>query len=513
MAEPAPVLQMQGISKRFPGVQALDNVSYDLRPGEVHALVGENGAGKSTLMKILSGVYQPDEGQVLLNGQAVGIRNPRHAQELGISIVHQELSLFPNLTVAENIMGGHMPVRGWLRLEDRKKAQDIASSYLAKFDLPLDPRALLSSLSMGQQQVVEIAKALAQQARILILDEPTSSLTEHETVLLLRLIRQLRAENLSVIYISHRMEEICQISDRVTVLRDGRWVGTLSGDEIDLDTIIRMMVGRNLDTQHFGGQSTGVQDELLLSVEDLSSTGRFAGISFDLHKGEILGMAGLIGAGRTDVALAIFGAIPIHSGVVRIGGAERHIRSPHDALDLGIAYLSENRQSDSLFPGLGVRENISVTHLEAFARAGVVNQRLEAAEASRYVDQLSIMAHDVEQRIANLSGGNQQKVILARWLAVNPRILLVDEPTKGIDIGSKQEIYMLLHRLASEGVGILLISSEMAEVLALSDRILVMHEGRLAGILSRAEATEENVMILAAGQELAAGPFLAAAPY
>jgi len=502
MSEAKLLLEMRNISKRFPGVQALDGVSFDLYPGEVHALVGENGAGKSTLMKILSGVYQPDEGEILLGGVPIGIKSPRQAQDLGISIVHQELSLFQNLTVAENILGGRMPARGLLRLQDRKSAFCIAQEYLANFDLPIDPGTPLDRLSVGQQQVVEIAKALVQQARVLILDEPTSSLTEHETALLFKVISRLRSEGLAVIYISHRLEEIFRIADRVTVLRDGQWVGTKTVAESDLETIIRMMVGRRLHLEDLYGRDSGATGEVILDVEHLTSGGRFADVSFQLHAGEILGMAGLIGAGRTDVALALFGAAPVDAGVIRIGGTPQRIHSPHQAMALGLAYLSENRQSDGLFFNMSVRENISVTHLDSLAKLGFVDQRREAQEAQRFVGELSIQTPSVEQPAMNLSGGNQQKTILARWLAIKPRILIVDEPTKGIDVGSKQEIYALLHQLAAKGVGIILISSEMPEILGVSDRILVMHEGRLAGQLRRSEATEDKIMMLAAGQSL-----------
>jgi ABC-type sugar transport system ATPase subunit len=473
---PPLVLEMRSIRKRFPGVQALDGVSFELRAGEVHALVGENGAGKSTLMKILSGVYQPDDGEIILAGKPVTISNPRQAQELGIAIVHQELSLFQNLTVAENILSGRMPARGPLRLEDRAEANRAARAVLDRFELSIDPRSPVDRLSVGQQQVVEICKALAQQACLVILDEPTSSLTEHETELLFRIIRQLAEEKIPVVYISHRLEEIARIADRVTV-------------------------GRNLELGGLYGDAEIQRTDSLLKVEGLTSPGRFDDVSFELHPGEILGMAGLVGAGRTDVALAVFGAIPITRGTVRIAGRKRPIRSPHDAVALGIAYVPENRGLDGIFHSLGVRENISVTHLERFAQLGIVNRSKEAAGARHYVDQLNIQTPGLEQPVLHLSGGNQQKTILGRWLAIKPLLLMVDEPTQGIDIGSKQEIYVLLRKLAAEGVGILLISSEMPEVLGLSDRVVVMREGAVAGILTRGDATEERVMMLATGQD------------
>ena len=494
------ILEMKDIRKGFPGVQALDGVSFDLRAGEVHALVGENGAGKSTLMKILSGVYQPDGGEIVLGGKKVAIANPFQAQGMGIATVHQELSLFQNLTVAENIFNGTMPSRGPLRVEDHRKANRIASETLKRFDLPIDPSTPVASLSVGHQQVVEICKALVQNACLVILDEPTSSLTDTETELLFKVIRQLAAENIPVIYISHRLEEISHIADRVTVLRDGQLVGTRIVSEIDLHTIVKMMVGRNLELGSLYGTGEIQRETVLLQVEGLCSPDRFSDISFDLRKGEILGMAGLVGAGRTEVALAIFGALAISAGKITMDGRTRAIRTPHDAVAAGVAYLPENRGLDGIFHGLGVRENISVTHLDSYGRMGFVDRGRERRAAQEYVDLLSIQTPGLEHAIVHLSGGNQQKVILGRWLAIRPRILIADEPTKGIDIGAKQEIYLLLHKLAQEGVGIILISSEMPEVLGLSDRILVMHEGRLAGILGHAEATEERVMMLATGQ-------------
>ncbi|GAB1483040.1 sugar ABC transporter ATP-binding protein [Treponema sp.] len=497
------VLVMKEIEKGFPGVQALDYVSFELKVGEVHALVGENGAGKSTLMKILSGVYQPDSGEILLDGKEVHFASPRNAQELGIAIVHQELSLFQNLSVAENILSSCIPRAGILGLEDRQSMKRIANETLARFDLCLDPDTSVSSLSVGQQQVIEICKALAWKPRLLILDEPTSSLSEHDTGLLFKVIRQLATEGIPIVYISHRLEEIAHIADRVTVLRDGRYVGTKAVAEVSLPDIVRMMVGRDLHLDSIYGAGEIKRGPVLLQVENLSSQGRFSKVSFNLHQGEILGMAGLIGAGRTDIALAIFGAIGISAGQVILGGKPCKFRSPHEAVVSGIAYLPENRGLDGIFHELSVRENISVTHLDSHARLGIVDTGSESREAQAFVDQLNIQTPGLSQAILNLSGGNQQKVILGRWLAINPRLLIVDEPTKGIDIGAKQEIYLLLRKLAREGVGVILISSELPEVLGLSDRILVMHEGRLAGILDHSEASEESIMMLAAGQETA----------
>ena len=495
MPEEKPFVEMRNISKLFPGVRALNRVSFDMRLGEVHALVGENGAGKSTLVKILSGVYQPDEGEILLNGAPVQIKGPRHAQSLGIAIVYQELNLFQNLTVAENLFAGKMPCHRPLGFEDRQCAYDTTIEYLQKFDLPIDPRTPLRELSLAQQQIVEISKALLQKARVLILDEPTSSLAEHETTLLFKIIEQLKADNLSIVYISHRLEEIFQIAERVTVLRDGEWVGAGPIAETNMESVISMMVGRELKDLY--GQPSGSPRETVLSVEGLTSAGRFDNVSFELRAGEILGMAGMVGAGRTDVGLALFGAVPVSSGTIRVDGKPVKIHSPYDAMHLGIAYLSEDRRKDSLFLGMGVRPNITVSHLKRFARFGFLSQGAEMAGAQEYISALDIQTPSTEQLVMNLSGGNQQKVVLARWLAIQPRILIADEPTRGIDVGAKGEIYALLRRLAEQGVAVILISSQMPEVLGMSDRILIMQEGRLAGELSSSEATEEKIVTLA----------------
>jgi ribose transport system ATP-binding protein len=488
-------LEMSSISKGFPGVQALSEVSFDLHQGEVHALVGENGAGKSTLMKILSGVYQPDTGKIKINGQDVLIQNPRHAQGMGISIVHQELNLFQNLSITENLFGGKMPASGWLGFEDRKKAQETASEYLQKFELSIDPKIRVGDLSLAQQQVVEISKALARNTRVLILDEPTSSLTEHEANLLFSFIKQLREEGLCIIYISHRLEEIFNIADRVTVLRDGHKVGTENITDIDVETVIRMMVGRKLEDLY--GKPSGSFGSVVLEAHNLTKLKHFNNISFKIQAGEILGMAGLVGAGRSDVGLALFGANPVSKGEILMDGKRIYLHSPQAAMAIGIAYLSENRQGDSLFLGMDIKKNIVVSLLEKLSVFGFIDQAKENNTAKEYVQKLNVQTPSLEQKIIKLSGGNQQKVILARWLAIKPRVLIVDEPTRGIDVGAKVEIYSLLRELAAQGVAILLISSEMPEILGLSDRILVMHEGVVTGILSRAEATEEKIMAMA----------------
>ncbi len=491
-------LVMRGIGKSFPGVRALDAVSFEVKAGEVHALLGENGAGKSTLMKILCGAYQPDDGEILLHGARTVIRSPHEAQARGIAIVHQELSIFPNLSVAENIFVGSQPVSGPLRFIDRRAALRAARAYLDPFDVRLDLSSPARVLSVAQQQVVEIAKALALRARILVLDEPTSALTAHETEQLFALVRRLKAQGLAIVYISHRMEEIFAIADRATVLRDGQLVGTVAVAETDPDALIRMMVGRQLEQLYGQGGSNASAGGDILRVEGLSARGRFHEVTFRVRRGEILGFAGLIGAGRSEVAQAVFGAGPRDAGQVYVEGHAVEIRSPRDAMRQGIAYLSEDRQGDGLFLRMNVHRNVAVSHLKRLSHLGLMFRAREARESASYVRQLRIRTPSVEQQVMNLSGGNQQKVMLARWLAIQPRVLIADEPTRGVDVGAKAEIYELLHTLAAEGLGIILISSEMPEVLGMSDRILVMREGRVAGELAGTAATEEAIMALCA---------------
>jgi ribose transport system ATP-binding protein len=491
------MLAMRAISKQFPGVCALDNVDLDLYGREVHAVVGENGAGKSTLMKILSGAYHPDGGEIMLNGQRVDIQDALHAQKLGISIVYQELNLFPNLSVVENILAARQPVSKPLGLIDRKRATARAMIYLDMFGFEVSPNRLVRTLSIAQQQIVEIAKALSLDARVLILDEPTSALTEAETERLFEIIGRCRDEDLTITYVSHRLEEVFTIADRITVLRDGRLVQTVDKNAVTPEQVISMMVGRELHDLY--GQRTAQSGTEILRVEHLSLQRQFHDVSFTLHRGEILGMAGLIGAGRSEVARAIIGAQRPEAGQVFIDGRPAAIRSPQDSIHHGVAYLSENRRADGLFLNMSVCGNIIVSQLKELATGGMLSRQRERRAALDYVRQLQIRTPNVEQPVVKLSGGNQQKVILSRWLAVRPKVLIADEPTRGIDVGAKAEIYALLRQLAAQGMGILLISSELPEVLGMSDRILVMREGELAGELSGASATEEQVMTLCAG--------------
>lgn len=488
---------MRGISKAFPGVQALSDVSFTLNAGEIHALVGENGAGKSTLMKVLTGGLRKDAGAILLRGRPVEITSPRGAIDQGIAIIHQELTLIPYLTVAQNIYLGREP-RGpapgavnWGALNRQ------ASQLLARLGLDFRPTMLVSDLSIAQRQMVEIAKALSLNASIIAMDEPTSALSEREVEALFAFIRQLRSQGVGLIYISHRMAEIFALAERVTVMRDGRCVGTAPTSALTEARIINMMVGRTLGELY--PKTAAPQPEVVLAVQGLRRGKELQDISFVLHRGEVLGLAGLVGAGRTFVARALFGADPVEAGKIWLAGQPVRIGSPRQAIRLGIGFVPEDREAQGLFLGMAVRHNISVTILSALSRLGVVDNRRRDALAKRYVDELGVRTPSIAQRVRNLSGGNQQKVVIARWLILNPKVLLLDEPTRGIDVGAKAEIYALISALAAQGMGILMISSELPEVLGISDRILVMREGKLMAEFSRAEATQDAVMTAATG--------------
>lgn len=494
-----PALQMKGITKTYPGVRALDNVDFEVAKGEVHALVGENGAGKSTLMKILAGAQLMDSGQILIDGRPVHITTPQKAMELGISIIYQEFNLVPYLNAAENIFLGREPrgaIPGFVNFPVMySEAQKLIDSLGVK----LNVRTPVNRLSVAQQQMVEVAKATSRNATIIAMDEPSATLTEHELESLFALIRSLKQRGVSIIYISHRLEEIFQIADRVTVLRDGRLVGTKAVSDTDRDEIIRMMVGRELK-EKIPKQPAQIGPPAL-TVKNLTRKGVIENINFTVHRGEILGIAGLVGAGRTELARAIFGADPIDSGELWLDGTRVEIRSPKDAIRKGIGLVTEDRKALGLILGMVVRENISMANLDALTRFGFVNRREEKRVALKYIEDLMIKTPSCEQQVQNLSGGTQQKVVLAKWLFTESKVLIFDEPTRGIDVGSKVEIYQLMNRLAANGVAIIMISSELPEVLGMSDRILVMHEGRIAGELSREEATQEQIMHLATGGE------------
>lgn len=488
---------MEGINKAFPGVQALNQAHFDLRAGEVHALVGENGAGKSTLMKILAGVYSKDSGRIVYRGKEVEIPTPRAAQDLGISMIHQELNLMPHLTVAQNVFIGREPRRGFSFLLDDDKINAQTQTLFDSMHLRLDPRVRVADLTIAKQQMVEIAKALSFQAQVLIMDEPTAALTEAEIEELFRIIRQLRDRGVGIVYISHRLEELKQIADRITVMRDGRYVGTEDARTVPIERIISMMVGRVIYESKPELPERPSQ-EVVLEVRNLNRGHVIKDVSFQLRKGEILGFAGLMGAGRTEVARAIFGADPIDSGEIYVHGKKVEIRHPRDAVRYGIGYLSEDRKRFGLALSMDVESNIVLASFEKFLRPlGVVNTAKTRETGQHYVEALAIKTPGLQQRVKNLSGGTQQKVVVGKWLTANTDILIFDEPTRGIDVGAKSEIYHLLNDLARQGKSIIMISSELPEILRMSHRIIVMCEGRITGELTAAEATEERIMTYA----------------
>ncbi|MBN3766606.1 sugar ABC transporter ATP-binding protein [Burkholderia sp. Ac-20365] len=496
-----PLISVNKLCKSFPGVRALHEVQFELMAGEVHALMGENGAGKSTLMKILAGVYTRDSGEMLYDGKPVDFTSPREAQASGIGIIHQELQLMNHLSVAQNMFIGREP-RGHLGLfldEDKLNAQ--ARDILARMHVNLDPRTIVGSLTVASQQMVEIAKALSFDSRVLIMDEPTSALNDAEIAELFRIIRQLKQRGVGVIYISHKMDELKQISDRVTVMRDGEYVATVTTADTSVPVIIGMMVGRTLAdvTPYEGTQSTG---DIALEVKHLNAGPLVRDVSFTLRKGEILGFAGLMGAGRTEVARAVFGADPIESGEIFVKGAKAHIRRPSDAVAHSIGYLSEDRKRFGLATGMDVESNIVMSNLGKFLSLNVFLRRAQIRKrAAHFINLLAIRTPSATQPVRLLSGGNQQKIVIAKWLERDCDVLFFDEPTRGIDVGAKSEIYKLLRALAAEGKAIVMISSELPEILRMSDRIVVMCEGRITGELSASEATQESIMHLATQRE------------
>ncbi|MEM5331331.1 sugar ABC transporter ATP-binding protein [Paraburkholderia sp. JHI2823] len=492
------ILRLEGIGKRFPGVIALDGINLDLRCGEVHAICGENGAGKSTLMKIISGQYRPDAGVIRYRGEAVQFLSTAEAQRAGIAIIHQELNLVPHLSVAENLYLAREPKRG--PFVDTRRLNADATRCLARIGLDVAPTTLVGTLPIAQQQMVEIAKALSLDAQVLIMDEPTSSLTESETVQLFRIIKELRAAGVAILYISHRLDEMAHIVDRVTVLRDGRHISTDDFAALSVNDIVARMVGRSLEDAYPARQSSPAE-EVLLSVKDLRRNGVFGPVSFELRRGEILGFAGLIGAGRTEVARAIFGADRLDSGTITLHGQPVSIRSPREAIRHGLAYLSEDRKKEGLALMMPVAANITLANVRAIAsRTGFLRFREEHQIAERYVKELAIRTPSVNQIVRNLSGGNQQKVVIGKWLYRGSKILFFDEPTRGIDVGAKFAIYGLMDRLAADGVGVVLISSELPELLGMTDRIAVFHEGRMTAVLETAHTSQEEIMHYASGR-------------
>jgi len=513
-----PLLRVAGVSKRFPGVQALDDVSLELRAGEVLGLIGENGAGKSTLIKILAGIHQADAGAITWQGRRVHVDGAQSSLDLGIGVIHQELNLAGNVSIAENIYLGRQPRRfGWLGVVDRRRLNAMAQEQLDKLGLKIASSTRLGRLTIGQRQLVEIAKALSLDAQLLVLDEPTSSLSSSEVETLFDVIRRMKDRGVGVLYVSHRLAEVVALADRVQVLRDGKVAGVLTGGEIEHDRMVRLMVGRDVSRyyQHERRPSTG---EVALRVRDVvladapaaaggtsratASDGTSArGLSFELRAGEIVGFAGLVGAGRTELARAVFGIDAIRSGTIELDGRPVRIGNPRSAIRLGIGLVPEDRKQQGLILQMAIAPNVSMAGLCDYRRFGLLDRRRELAVARKGASDLGIRATSLAQQTGTLSGGNQQKVVLARWLALRPRVLILDEPTRGVDVGCKSEIYTLMSQLAEQGVAIWMISSEMEELLAMSDRVIVMHEGRISGELAGEQITEEGIMMLAVGGE------------
>jgi len=496
------IVQMEGISKYFAGIKALDGVQIDLKRGEVHALMGENGAGKSTLMKIMTGVYIRDEGIMrILNDvsgqlEEIEVKTPLKGQRLGLSMVFQELNLLENMSVAENIFLGREPVKPDYRL-DRKRLREMAARELEKVKLDIDPDTPISELSTGQKQCVEIAKALSFEARVVVFDEPTASLSERESQTLFELVRELKSRGICIVYISHRMEEVFELADRITVFRNGQYIGTIPNENITEQSLIKMMIGREL-SRNFHSAAPVDRGERVLSVRNVKVFPKSAPVSFDLHKGEILGFFGLVGAGRTELTRILFGIDPIGEGTLTIHGQRRTIKSPRDAINSGIGLVPEDRKGLGLILGMSIKDNMLISKLGQLKSAILNTSELQDI-TSGYKKGLGIVMRDEGQPVKDLSGGNQQKVVIAKWLAMTPDILIMDEPTRGIDVGSKREIYNLIRRLADEGKSIIMISSEVTEIIQISDRIIVMHEGEISAELDMEQATKNNIVQAAFG--------------
>ena len=504
MDQQAPILEAREVTKRFPGVLALDRVSFQLKPGEVHALVGENGAGKSTLIKVLTGVYQPDEGQVLFNGEEASFASPRDSQAAGISTIYQEINLIPMRSVAQNVFLGREP-RSRFGLLDTDRMNREAAEILERYGIHADVTVPLHSLGLGTQQMVALARAVSLDARVVIMDEPTSSLEAREVETLFRVVRQLRDEDVGVVYVSHHLDELYEICERVTVLRDGKLVHTGELSELSKLQLIATMLGRELaevERQATGfGEQHEVEEVPVLRAQGLTRRHLLHDVSLDVRPGEVVGLAGLLGAGRSETAKAIFGAQPIDSGKVTVGGKEVKTGSPPSAIKAGIAFLPEDRKSEGIIPGLSVRENIVAAAMPRLSRAGLVSEKAQNELVERFMERLGIKASSPDQLAGELSGGNQQKVLLARWLCLNPKVLILDEPTRGIDVGAKAEVQHLIDELAEDGLGVIMISSELEEVVEGSDRVVVLRNGSVAGTLSGDDISEDNLMeMLAEGK-------------
>ena len=493
-----PIVELSGITKQFGAVQALRGVNLSLYANEVHALVGENGAGKSTLVKILAGIHRQDSGIMKFGGEVVELRSPTQAQALGIAVVQQEPMLFPDLDVAENVFMGRHPRDRFGRVDWKRMYREV-DQLLASLDVSLSSHTPVQGLSVAEQQLVEIAKALSLQARVLVLDEPTAALSAHEVDELFAIVRQLRERGVAILFVSHRLEEVFAIADRLTVFRDGTHIITAPVREMTTDEIIKHMVGRELSNLFPKGEAE--IGEVVMEVRHLTRPGVFADVNFQLRRGEILGFAGLVGAGRTEVARVLFGIDRAASGEVWLKGKQVRIRSPRQAMANGIAYVPEDRHSQGLVMSFSIASNVTLPILQQVSRLGLIDPRREQKIASDYSNQLRVRSTGVEQLVSALSGGNQQKVVLGKWLATDPSVLILDEPTRGIDVGAKAEVHRIISELAASGLAIILISSELPEVLAMADRVLVLHEGSVTGTFSRAEATQERVMLAATGQD------------
>jgi len=495
-----PILKMSSVVKEFPGVKALDDAHLNIYPGRVMALLGENGAGKSTPMKVMTGIYEKDAGSLFYQGAETTFKGPKDSQERGVSIIHQELNLIPGLSIAENIFLGREPVSAFGRI-DWQTMHTNAQTLLDMLNVDFLPETLVGQLSIGAQQMVEIAKALSFSSNVIVMDEPTDALTERETESLFAVIRQLRAEGKGIVYISHRLKEILEICDDATVMRDGRFIAEAPVSELTEDRIIEMMVGRSLQEQY--PRLDTQSGEVVLDGQNLIAPG-VNGVSLQLRAGEILGISGLMGAGRTELVKALYGANPITSGTVSVAGKAVKLATPAQGLQAGIVYISEDRKGDGLVVELGVRENMSLTSLQRFSSAIGIDRKQESIVVNDFIDRFNIKTPSAEQLIKNLSGGNQQKVAIAKGLMLNPKVLIVDEPTRGVDVGARKEIYQLMNEFKAKGMSIIMVSSDMPEVLGMSDRIVVMHDGKITGEFAHAEATQEKLMRCAVGHQIEA---------
>ena len=489
------ILELENVSKAFPGVQALNKINFNLKKGEVHSLVGENGAGKSTLLKILAGAYKKDTGTIILDGTKAEITDPRQALDMGISVIYQEFNLIPNLSIAENIFIGRAPRKNSAFI-DFGKLYEESRLFLKKIGMKKNAKTYVSELSVAEQQMVEIAKSLSFSAKIIIMDEPTSALTESEKETLFKIIRELKEKEVSIIFISHIIEEVLEISDRITVLRDGNHVGTVNAKDTTPRKIVQMMVGREL--KDFYPKTAVKRGKIVLEVKKLTKKSKYEDISFRLHEGEVLGFAGLVGAGRAEVMRGIFGIETPDGGEIHIKGNKVKVNSLFETIKMKMGFVPEDRREEGLILSRSVKDNINITKLSGINRHGFIKQKDEEEIANEYCKRLKIRTPDNKQIVQNLSGGNQQKIVIAKWLAINPKILILDDPTRGIDVGAKNEIYSLINTLAKEKIGIILISSELPEILNISDRILVMREGKITGEFLRKDATQEKIMQLAA---------------